>query len=208
MESKFVELPIKVLAEISKRALESNFDYESPYDDYLENLELIDIASSWAAPGSAEALDLEFLAKFIELNFSILESWMEGNKKFNEISRQFIIPRPKEYLVEYSSKGRGYITQNYSTDWTSYDENWVSPSMSETSSAGEWSYYDGDYIGQEVDDFEEDDLDIDSIEEKPKSKNESIISRLVLENTTDVLDNLDRETLIKLRNLITQKLSS
>jgi len=35
-----------------------------------------------------------------------------------------------------------------------------------------------------------------------------ILDKLVVENTTNLLDNLDRETLIQLRNLINQKLSS
>jgi len=35
-----------------------------------------------------------------------------------------------------------------------------------------------------------------------------ILDKLVVENTTGLLDNLDRETLIQLRNLINQKLSS
>ena len=205
MESKLAKLPVKVLVEISNKLLENDFDWENPYNPgYGDSCDILEDAAAWTGIRTMESMDIEFMARFIYINEGLINLWNKGTKQPND----FIIPKPKKFLVEYSSKGRGYVTQNYRTDWTSYDEDWINDSMRELNSAGDWSYYDGDYIDQDVEDFDEDDLDIDRIQEMPNQRNENIISKLVLENTTDVLDNLDRDTLIKLRNLISQKLSS
>lgn len=205
MESKLSDLPVKVLAEISKKALENGFDFENPYDfGYEESAEILEESSAWTGVGPMEALDIEFIAKFISLNYEPLTSWIDGEKNFNELGDLFL-PKSKRYMVNYSSKGRGYITQTYSTDWNSYDQGWVEDSMSALSSAGDWSYYDGDYNGSEVDDFEEDELEIDSVEDY-NIKNESILDRLVVENTSDILNSLDRKTLLELKKLIDSKL--
>ena len=155
---------------------------------------------------SGEGCVIEFIAKFISLNEEILRIWIDDEKKFGEISNKFIIPKPKKYMVYYSSKGRGFITQKYQTDWTSYDKDWIRESMNELNSAGDWSYYDGDYIESDVDEFDEDDLDIDDIEVVRESKNKSILNKLVVENTSEIIESLNRKTLLELRQLIDSKL--
>jgi hypothetical protein len=187
--------------------LENDFDFEDPYIiGYQESCEIVEDASRWVGVGTIEAVDIEFIGKFISLNEEILRIWIDDEKKFGEISNQFIIPKPKKYMVYYSSKGQGFITQKYQTDWTSYDKDWIRESMNELNSAGDWSYYDGDYIGSDVDEFDEDDLDIDDIEVVRESRNKSILNKLVVENTSEIIESLNRKTLLELRQLIDSKL--
>ena len=205
MESKLSKLPVKVLIEISNKLLEDSYDFENPYDiGYEESAEILEDATAWIGLGGMESLDIEFMARFLYINEGLLRLWNNGAKNQND----FIIPKPKKFIVNYSSKGRGYVTQNYSTDWTSYDEDWVKDSMSQLSSAGDWSCYDGDYHGTEVDDFDEDDLDIDSIRESSNQRNESILDKLIIENTSEVVNSLDKDTLLKLKSIINSRLSS
>ena len=187
--------------------LENDFDFEDPYIiGYQESCEIVEDASRWVGVGTIEAVDIEFIGKFISLNEEILRIWIDDEKKFGEISNQFIIPKPKKYMVYYSSKGSGFITQKYQTDWTSYDKDWIRESMNELNSAGDWSYYYGDYIGSDVDEFDEDDLDIDDIEVVRESRNKSILNKLVVENTSEIIESLNRKTLLELRQLIDSKL--
>ena len=208
MESKLSNLPVKVLAEIAKRAIENQFDFENPYDyGYEESADILEESTSWTGVGTIEALDIEFMAKFISSNSEILTSWIDSGKKFKDLPNLYI-PKSKKFIVNYSSKGRGYVIQNYNTDWNSYDEDWVSDAMSALNSVGDWSYYDGNYDGTDVDDFEEDDLDVESIEEVKgrKGRNESVLGILVVENTKDVVKSLDKKTLLELRRIIDSKL--
>jgi hypothetical protein len=76
----------------------------------------------------------------------------------------------------------------------------------ELNSIGDWSYYDGDYHGTEVDDFDENSLDVDEIEEVKEGYNESILNKLVVENTSEVVNSLDKKTLLELKKLIDSKL--
>lgn len=207
IESQLSKLPVKVLCEISKICLENDFDFEDPYIiGYQESCEIVEDSSRWVGVGTIEAIDIEFIGKFISLNEEILRIWIDDEKKFGGISNQFIIPKPKKYMVYYSSKGRGFITQKYQTDWTSYDKDWIRESMNELNSAGDWSYYDGDYIGSDVDEFDEDDLDIDDIEVVRESRNKSILNKLMVENTSEIIESLNRKTLLELRQLIDSKL--
>lgn len=195
------------MCEISKMCLENDYDFEDPYImGYSESCEIVEDASRWVGLGTIESVDIEFVAKFISLNENLLRSWIDGEKKFDEISSELVKPRPKKYVVYYSSKGRGYVIQKYSTDWTSYDKDWIDESMRELSSMGDWSYYEGDYLGTEVDDFDEDSLDIDEIEVLNEGQNKSILNKLVIENTSEIINSLDKKTLLELKKLIDSKL--
>ena len=195
------------MCEIVKICLENDYDFEDPYImGYSESCEIVEDASRWVGVGTIESVDIEFVAKFISLNENLLRSWIEGEKKFDEISSELVKPRPKKYMVYYSSKGRGYVIQKYSTDWTSYDKDWIDESMRELSSMGDWSYYEGDYLGTDVDDFDEDSLDIEEIEVLNEGQNKSILNKLVVENTSEVINSLDKKTLLELKKLIDFKL--
>jgi hypothetical protein len=49
-------------------------------------------------------------------------------------------------------------------------------------------------------------LDVDEIEEVKEGYNESILNKLVVENTSEVINSLDKKTLLELRKLIDSKL--
>ena len=60
----------------------------------------------------------------------------------------------------------------------------------------------------DYDNFEESDYDFDDVHEIDENniRTESILDRLVLENTKDVVKSLDKKTLLELRRIIDSKL--
>ena len=117
------------------------------------------------------------------------------------------IPKKKKYVAYYELWGPATLTEKYKTTWESYNKNWVKDSLRHSYNEGDFNFYDGDYQEHESDNFEADNFDITYINDLRENK-EPILDKLVVENTQDLLDNLDRDTLLKLRNLINQKLSS
>ena len=95
-------------------------------------------------------------------------------------------------------------------EFDSYDKEWVKESVTQQIEDGNWDTWNGVDINEtEYENFEQSDYnfeEVDEVDENPVR--ESLLSKLVLENTSDVIDSLDRTTLIKLKNLINKKLSS
>ena len=60
----------------------------------------------------------------------------------------------------------------------------------------------------EYENFEENDYSFDDVYEVSENKlqNESVLGRLVVENTRDVVKSLDKKTLVELRRIIDSKL--
>lgn len=200
-------LPPNVLVQISISLLdEESFDYEDPFDDYNDNVELVVNASKWAS-STVEREDIEFISKFISDNLPLLESVKNGEVSVKSIIPELVIPTSKSYRVYYEIWGNATLTERYKTTWESFDEDWVKSSIRQSWYDGDFDYYQGDYIEHETDNFDSDNFEITDVDLIKESK-KSLLSRVVVENTTDVLDSLDRDTLINLRNLINQKLSS
>ena len=94
-------------------------------------------------------------------------------------------------------------------EFDSYDEEWVKDSAQQQNSDGNWNMWDGqERSSTEYDDFQESDYRFDNVYEvdESKIKNESVLDRLVIENTSDVIDSLDKQTLIKLKSIIESRL--
>jgi hypothetical protein len=60
----------------------------------------------------------------------------------------------------------------------------------------------------EYDNYEESDYDYEDVYEidESKNRNESVLDKLVIENTSEVIGSLDKKTLIKLKFIIESRL--
>jgi hypothetical protein len=198
--------PPRILIEISSLLLSTDFNYRDPYDDYEKSEELLENSSKWASV-DVDSLDVEFISSFIFKNEKLIESVNSDGVNPNEIISRLIIPEMKEYRVSYEIWGPAVLTEKYSTTRQSYGESFARNSLRHEYHEGKFDYYQGNYEEHETDNFDADHFEITWVESLNESK-KSIISRLVIENTSEVLNDLDKRTLIELRNLINQKLSS
>ena len=157
--------------------------------------------------------DVEFFAKLLEINDDLIADLFANNKeqmRNKELIEQLVIPFAKTYNLLYDVWGTCNYTEYKQQEFDSYDKNWVKESAHQQMTDGDWSTWDGqDRRESEYDNYEESNWEFTSVYEvEDKPVQETLLSKLVLENTFDVIDSLDRTTLIKLRNLINQKLSS
>lgn len=205
-KSSLSNLPLKIIANISKLCIEEGLEYYDPYDDFENNMEILQRSSSWASQNPDNNLDLEFICKFLIENEPLLEKWIDEELKFNEISQDLIIPEPSKFKIFYEQWGPATYTEKYKSSWFSYDKEWVEPSFNESTNQGTWSYYDGDYLEHETDNWEPSDERITSIILDTTIK-ESVNPKVLVENTKELIKKVDRKSLIQLRDLINQHLS-
>ena len=59
---------------------------------------------------------------------------------------------------------------------------------------------------QDYENFEENDSSYDRVYPVPEKQKESLLSKMVIENTEDVVKSLDKETLMKLKSVIDSRL--
>jgi hypothetical protein len=91
----------------------------------------------------------------------------------------------------------------------SYDMNWIEDSAEQQRQDGNWDLYDGYNIRDTVyDNFDSSDHSFDEVRPVSESVKESLLDRLVLENTSEVVSSLDRQTLLKLKSIIDSRLRS
>lgn len=205
--SNLEKLPKKLIANIAKLCIEEGLDYSYPYDDFDDNLQKLQTSSSWASQNVDSTLDLEFMCKFIIDNEKLLGKWIDGELNFNQILGDLTIPKLKKFQTRYEQWGPATYTEQYSIEWKSYNKDWVENSMTEEARNGTWYYSDGDYIGHEVDNWEPDNDKILHVEEIVPV-NESVKHKIILENTSELLKQIDKKSLTELRDLINQRLSS
>ena len=94
-----------------------------------------------------------------------------------------------------------------------YDKDWVADSAKQQREDGNWDLYDGRNIRETTyDNFDESDYSFDDVYEVNDDKTykikESLLNRLVLENTSEVVSSLDKQTLLKLKQIIESRLRS
>lgn len=196
-QSQFSILPKNQLVFISKRLIDKDFPSSSPYESYdydkthaiLEN-----IAKYFSMVVTDE--DVEFFAKFLEVNDEVLSKIFETNDK--SLYEQLVIPVAKRYKVEYEVYGTCTYYEYLETTWDSYDWDWVTDSMRQARDNGNWDTYDGKSTDIEYDNFDMHDYQFNDITE---------ISDVV--ESTDknkIIESLDKKTLLELRGLIDDKL--
>lgn len=213
-QSQFLRLPKKQLAFIAEKLVDEEFPIGNPYISDFDSAygTLQEVSRYFSVESTHE--DVEFFSKFLEINEDIIADLFANNKEQmnnRELIEQLEIPVAKSYNMDYSSWGSCSFTNYMVQEFDSYDEEWVKDSAQQQNSDGNWNMWEGsERRDTEYENFEESDYSFGDVYEvnENKPQNESLLSKLVLENTSDVISSLDRNTLIKLRNLINQKLSS
>lgn len=211
-QSQFSRLPKKQLIFISEKLIDEEFAIGNPYDYNFDNLydTLTQISKYFNVTASHE--DVEFFAKFLQINDDLIADLFANNgEQMNnrELYEQLVIPVAKSYNLNYSVWGSCNYTDYKVQEFDSYDEEWVKDSAQQQRTDGNWDMWQGrDRRETEYENFEESDYDLGDVYEVDKSetKNESVLGRLVIENTSEVVNSLDRKTLIELRRIIDSKL--
>jgi len=212
VQSQFSRLPKKQLAFISEKLVDEDFPIGNPYTDDFDSAysTLQDVSNYFSIEATQE--DVEFFSKFLEINEELIAEFFANNKeqmRNRELIEQLEIPAAKSYILDYDVDGSCNYTEYFSQEFDSYDKDWVRDSAEQQRSDGSWDTYDGrersptDYENFEVNDHNYG--DVYEVDEN-NIRTESILDRLVLENTKDVVKSLDKKTLLELRRIIDSKL--
>jgi hypothetical protein len=211
-QSQFSRLPKKQLVFIAEKLVDEDFPIGNPYtDDFDSAYSTLKEVSRYFSVDAVQE-DVEFFAKFLEINDEIIADLFANNKeqmKNGQLIEQLEIPVAKNYNLDYDVDGSCTYTEYFSQEFDSYDEDWVRDSAEQQRQDGNWDMFDGrernptDYENFEVNDFNYGDVyEIN----KTKIETESILDRLVIENTSDVVKSLDKKTLMKLKSIIESRL--
>jgi hypothetical protein len=211
-QSQFSKLPKKLLVFICEKLVDEDFPIGNPYiSDFDSAFNILEDVSKYVGITSTYE-DVEFFAKLLEINGELIGDLFANNKelmKNRELFEQLVIPVAKSYNLNYSSWGSCSYTNYMVQEFDSYDEEWVKDSAQQQNSDGNWSMWEGrERRDTEYENFEESDYSFGDVYEVDNSntKNESVLDRLVIENTSEVVNSLDRKTLLELRRIIDSKL--
>jgi hypothetical protein len=209
-QSQFSKLPKKQLVFICEKLVDEDFPIGNPYtDDFDSAYSILQEVSKYFSVESTHE-DVEFFAKLLEINDEIIADLFANNKeqmKNRELIEQLVIPVAKSYNMDYSSWGSCSYTNYMVQEFDSYDEDWVTDSAIQQSNDGNWNRWEGQETNPtEYENFEESDYSFGDVYEVDETKIESILDRLVIENTSEVVNSLDKKTLIELRRIIDSKL--
>jgi hypothetical protein len=211
-QSQFSKLSKKQLVFICEKLVDEDFPIGNPYDsDFDSAFNILQEVSKYFGI-SATHEDVEFFAKLLQINDDLIADLFANNKeeiKNRELFEQLVIPVAKSYNLNYSSWGSCSFTNYMVQEFDSYDEEWVKDSAHQQNNDGNWNMWEGsERRDTEYENFEESDYSFGDVYEvnKNKSQNESVLGRLVVENTRDVVKSLDKKTLLELRRIIDSKL--
>ena len=211
-QSQFSKLSKKQLVSISVKLIDQDFPIGNPYgSDYEDAYSILEEVSRYYSIEATNE-DVEFFSKFLEINDEIIADLFANNKeqmKNRELIEQLVIPVAKSYNMDYSSWGSCSFTNYMVQEFDSYDEEWVKDSAQQQNNDGNWNMWEGsERRDTEYENFEESDYRFGDVYEVNESdtKNESVLDRLVIENTSEVIGSLDKKTLIKLKSIIESRL--
>ena len=216
-QSQFSKLPKKQFVFISEKLIDEEFPIGNPYDqdfDHAYNT-LQEVSRYFNIEATHE--DVEFFSKLLEINDNLIADLFANNReemRSKELTEQLVIPVAKTYDLHYTVVGTCNFEDNMAQHFDSYDKDWVRDSANQQRNDGNWDFYDGRNIREtEYDNFETHDETYNHVYEvnedyiKNDLVNESILDRLVIENTKDVVNSLDKKTLLKLKSIIESRLS-
>jgi len=213
-QSQFSKLPKKQLVFIAEKLVDEDFPIGNPYDTDFESAEkiLTEVANYFSLAVTQE--DVEFFSKFLEVNNNIIAELFANNReqmRNSSLIEQLVIPVAKTYDLHYTTWGSCSYTEYKASYFDSYDKDWVTDSASQQRNDGNWDMWDGrDIRDTEYENFEESDSSYNhvyNVDDKQETiYSESILDKLVIENTKDVVNSLDRNTLIKLKSIIESRL--
>jgi hypothetical protein len=215
-QSQFSRLPKKQLAFISEKLVDEEFPIGNPYDDFDSAFDTLQEVSRYFSVEATQE-DVEFFSKFLEINEELIAELFANNKekmKDRGLIEQLEIPVAKSYKLNYSQWGTCSYTNYMSQEFDSYDKDWVKDSATQQSNDGNWNMWEGEERAKtDYDNFEESDYDFDDVYEVNEDGTtnylgDSILDRLVIENTSNVVKSLDKKTLLKLKSIIESRLRS
>ena len=211
-QSQFSKLSKKQLVFICEKLVDEDFPIGNPYDsDFDSAFNILQEVSKYFSLTSTHD-DVEFFSKFLQINDDLIADLFANNKeemKNRELFEQLVIPVAKSYNLNYSSWGSCSFTNYMVQEFDSYDEEWVKDSAQQQNSDGNWNMWEGsERRDSEYENFEESDYSFGDVYEVNENKlqNESVLGRLVVENTQDIVKSLDKKTLLELRRIIDSKL--
>jgi len=209
-QSQFSRLPKKQLVFIAEKLVDEDFPIGNPYTDDFDSAyaTLQEVSNYFSVESTHE--DVEFFAKLLEINDEIIADLFANNKeqmKNRELIEQLVIPVAKSYNMDYSSWGTCSYTNYMVQEFDSYDKDWVTDSATQQNNDGNWNMWEGQETNPtEYENFEESDYSFGDVYEIDETKTESILDRLVIENTSGVVNSLDKKTLLKLKSIIESRL--
>ena len=209
-QSQFSRLPKKQLAFIAEKLVDEDFPIGNPYISDFDSAygTLQEVSKYFSVESTHE--DVEFFSKFLEINEDIIADLFANNKEQmnnRELIEQLEIPVAKSYNMDYSSWGTCSYTNYMVQEFDCYDRDWVTDSASQQNSDGNWNMWEGQETNPtEYENFEESDYSFGDVYEIDETKTESILDRLVIENTSGVVNSLDKQTLLKLKSIIESRL--
>jgi hypothetical protein len=199
---------------ISERLVDKDFPIGNPYDNDFDGAYdiLKDVVKYFSLEATQE--DVEFFSKFLEINENIIADLFANNReqmKNSSLIEQLKIPVAKTYDLHYTTWGTCSYTEYKAQYFESYDKDWVRDSAEQQREDGNWDMWDGrDVRDTEYENFEESDSTYNhvyNVDDKQETiYSESILDKLVIENTKNVVSSLDRQTLMKLKSIIDSKL--
>lgn len=211
-QSQFSKLSKKQLVFICEKLVDEDFPIGNPYiSDFDGAFNILEDVSKYFGI-SATHEDVEFFSKLLEINDELIADLFANNKqlmKNRELFEQLVIPVAKTYNLNYSSWGTCSYTNYMVQEFDSYDEEWVKDSAILQNNDGNWSMWEGrERRDTEYENFEESDYYFGDVYEvnETATQNESILGKLVVENTKDVVKSLDKKTLLELRRIIDSNL--
>jgi hypothetical protein len=210
-QSQFSRLPKKQLVLIAEKLVDESFPSGNPYDDseYEEHYNNLSSIGKYFNINVNDE-DVQFFAKFLEINDTLLSNIFDGDKSLID---RLEIPMAKTYDLRYSVWGTCTYDEYLGQYFDAYDKDWVEDSAKQQREDGIWDLYGGRNIRETTyDNFDESDYSFDDVYEVNDDKTykikESLLNRLVLENTSEVVSSLDKQTLLKLKQIIESRLRS
>lgn len=207
-ESVFSKKNPEMLLFIIKQLTEKGFDFENPYNEFDKNYLILEKICKLVGIDSLLYRDVDFISKFMTDNSELIQKIFKTKDK--SLLSELEYPINKMFKIPYEIHSNQSVLENYTVNWDSYDKKFVRSSLIEARNDGNFDEWTGDLQRTDVLDSETTDwiINDEDITEINTEKTESILDRLVIENTSSVINSLDRNTLINLRNIINSRLSS
>jgi hypothetical protein len=208
-QSQFSRVSKKQLFFIAEKLISEDFPTDTPYHDYSDAYNKVENIGKYFNISVVDE-DVQFFVKFLDINSDLLEEIIETGDK--SLVNGFEIPVAKTYELQYSVWGSCTYNEYLGQHFDSYDKDWVMDSATQQRDDGNWDFYNGYEISPtDYENFDETDYSYDRVTEDnddDSKLSESLLDKLVLENTQGVIKSLDKSTLLKLRTLINSRLSS
>jgi hypothetical protein len=216
-QSPFSKLPKKQLVFIINKLISNDFPTGNPYsEDYDGAYNILSRIGNYFNI-SVNDEDVQFFSKLLDINEDVISELVANNgERLNDKSlyEQLEIPEAKTYDLRYTVWGVCNYTEYLSQKFDSYDIDWVQYSANQQIEDGNWDWYDGTNVREtEYENFEQSDMSYDNVYEVNDDdttnfdvRSESMLDRLVIENTQDVVKSLDKKTLLKLKSIIESRL--